>query len=280
MRRVWIHIALLLILSACVKEADWSVPENGNNYIVVDGIITSEAKTQYIFIHNNKAGLNDATIPISGAVVIISNEVATYQLYEDAEEAGRYITDSIVAAQLDKNYSLLIFYQEKIFSAQAYMVTGKAFPELSYKKNDDDELYSIDYVASSFETEDPAMWEILVDWSSVPGYENKNLDDCMKKMLFYTLPTLDVSQVFAPALEQISFPAGSKIDQRRYSLTPEHAAFVRSLLLETSWQGGVFPSDPANVSTNLSDGALGFFGVCAVNSLSLIVTAEKNTNFK
>ncbi|RLD39688.1 MAG: hypothetical protein DRJ15_06730 [Bacteroidetes bacterium] len=280
MRRVWIHIALLLILSACVKEADWSVPENGNNYIVVDGIITSEAKTQYIFIHNNKAGLNDATIPISGAVVIISNEVATYQLYEDAEEAGRYITDSIVAAQLDKNYSLLIFYQEKIFSAQAYMVTGKAFPELSYKKNDDDELYSIDYVASSFETEDPAMWEILVDWSSVPGYENENLDDCMKKMLFYTLPTLDVSQVFAPALEQISFPAGSKIDQRRYSLTPEHAAFVRSLLLETSWQGGVFPSDPANVSTNLSDGALGFFGVCAVNSLSLIVTAEKNTNFK
>ncbi len=280
MRRVWIHIALLLILSACVKEADWSVPENGNNYIVVDGIITSEAKTQYIFIHNNKAGLNDATIPISGAVVIISNEVATYQLYEDAEEAGRYITDSIVAAQLDKNYSLLIFYQEKIFSAQAYMVTGKAFPELSYKKNDDDELYSIDYVASSFETEDPAMWEILVDWSSVPGYENENPDECMKKMLFYTLPTLDVSQVFAPALEQISFPAGSKIDQRRYSLTPEHAAFVRSLLLETSWQGGVFPSDPANVSTNLSDGALGFFGVCAVNSLSLIVTAEKNTNFK
>ncbi len=280
MRRFWIHIALLLILSACVKEADWSVPEDGNNYIVVDGIITSEAKTQYLYIHNNKAGLNDATIPISGAVVIISNEDATYQLYEDAEEAGRYITDSIVAAQLDKSYSLLILYQENIFSAQAYMVTGKAFPELSYKKNEDGELYSIDYVASSFETEDPAMWEILVDWSSVPGYENENPDDCMKKTLFYTLPTLDVSQVFAPALEQISFPAGTKIDQRRYSLTPEHAAFIRSLLLETSWQGGVFPSDPANVSTNLSEGALGFFGVCAVNSLSLIVTAEKNTNFK
>jgi hypothetical protein len=280
MRRFWIHIALLLILSACVKEADWSVPEDGNNYIVVDGIITSEAKTQSLYIHNNKTGLNDVTIPISGAVVIISNEDATYQLYEDAEEAGKYITDSIVAAQLDKSYSLLILYQENIFSAQAYMVTGKTFPELSYKKNEDDELYSIDYVASSFETEDPAMWEILVDWSLVPGYENGNPDDCMKKMLFYTLPTLDVSQVFAPALEQISFPIGTKIDQRRYSLTQEHAAFIRSLLLETSWQGGVFPSDPANVSTNLSEGALGFFGVCAVNSLSLTVTAEKNTNFK
>jgi len=44
------------------------------------------------------------------------------------------------------------------------------------------------------------------------------------------------------------------------------------LLLETSWQGGVFPSDPANVNTNLSEGALGFFGICAVNSLSLTVT--------
>ncbi len=272
MKRFWIHIALLLLLSACVKEADWSVPEDVSNYIVLDGIITNEAKTQYLFIHYNKAGLNDASIPLSGAEVIISNEDVTFQFSEDPEEAGRYISDSTVLAQLDKNYSLLILYQDRIYSAQAYMVPGKTFPELTYIKNEDDDLYRIDYVASSFETEDPAMWEVLIDWSAVAGYENEDPEDCRKKLLFYTLPTLDISQVFAPTVEQTSFPAGTQIDQRRYSLTPEHTAFIRTLLLETSWQGGVFPSDPANISTNLSDGALGFFGVCAVNSLSLIVT--------
>jgi hypothetical protein len=155
------------------------------------------------------------------------------------------------------------------------MVPGKTFPELIYKKNDDNNLYYIDYVASSFEAENPAMWEILIDWSFVPGYENIDPEACKKKLLFYTLPTLDVSQVFAPLVEQVYFPAGTRIVERRYSLTDEHAAYIRTLLLETSWQGGIFPSDPANGISNLSEGAFGFFGICAVNSISLTVTPGK-----
>lgn len=271
MKRIWIYIGLI-ILTSCAKEADWTVPENGTRYIVVDGIITNEAIVQTIDIHYSVSGLNDVPLPLSGANVIINNEDSTYQLSEDPQQAGTYKTDSIVVGLLNKNYSLLILHQDKIFSAQAYMVAGKSFPELQYSKNDDDELYHIDYVASAFEAEDPAMWEILINWSAVAGYENNDPETCKKRLLFYTLPTLDVSQVFAPIVEQISFPAGTVIDERRYSLSPDHAGFVRSLLLETDWQGGVYPTDPANVNTNLSEGALGFFGVCALNSLSLTVT--------
>jgi len=275
MKRYWIYIALIMIFSACAKQTDWEAPEDGINYIVVDGIMTNENKVQYIHLQFNKSNLNDVAVPLIGAEVIISNEDEIYQLIEDPEEAGRYITDTIVVARFSKNYSLLIYYNERFYSAQAYMVSGKTFAELTYKKNDDNDLYHIDYVASSFEAEDPAMWEIQLDWSSAPGYENIDPETCMKKLLFYTLPTLDVSQVFAPLVEQVSFPAGTQILERRYSLTPEHSDFVRTLLLETSWQGGVFPSDPANLITNVSEGAIGFFGVCAVNSLSLTVTPKK-----
>lgn len=269
MRRMWTYI-LLLLLASCAKEADWTPAGDAGEWIVVDGIITSEARVQYLYIHYNKYDLNDKPLPLSGAEVIINNEDETFRLTEDPGAPGKYLTDTVVAALLNKNYSLLILNGQDVYSAQAYMVTGQQFPELSYAKNDDDELYHIDYVASAFEASNPAMWEVLIDWSAVPGYENS--DDTRRRLLFYTLPTLDVSQVFAPLVEEVSFPAGTKIDQRRYSLSPEHAAFIRSLLLETSWQGGVFPSDPANVNTNLSEGALGFFGVCAVNSLSLTVT--------
>ena len=267
---------IIIVLSSCVKEEDWEVPVNGQEYIVVDGIITNEYKVQQLSLHYSKAGLNDIAIPVSGAEVIVSNEDETYQLHEDPEKAGRYITDTIVVARFSKNYSLLIYYKEKFYSAQAYMLPGKTFPELTYKKNDENDLYYIDYVASSFEAEDPAMWEVLIDWSLVPGYESFDPEECKRKLLFYTLPTLDVSQVFAPLVEQVYFPAGTIITERRYSLTNEHAAYIRTLLLETNWQGGVFPSDPANVITNLSDGAIGFFGICAVNSISLTVTAKKN----
>lgn len=271
MKKRWIHIILLLILSACAKESAWVAPENGGNYIVVDAIITNEFKVQYIYINYNKQVLNGVSAPVSGAEVIISDEEATYVLEEDPNAPGKYITDSAAAAQFNRSYSLLILYEDNIYSAQASMAPGSTFPELIYSKNEENGLFRIDYVASAFETEDPAMWEVLIDWSFVPGYENEDPDACRKKLLFYTLPTLDVSQVFSPAVEQVYFPAGTKIEQRRYSLTEEHASFIRSLLLETSWQGGVFPSDPANVGTNMSEGALGYFGACAVNSLSLTV---------
>lgn len=280
MHRIGKYILLFVLITSCVKEADWDAPEDGINYIVVEGILTNEYKVQQIYLHYSKTDLNALAVPISDAEVIISNEDETYLLSEDPDEAGRYITDSIVVAKFDKNYSLLILYQNRFYNAQGYMVPGKTFAELSYKKKDDEDLYYIDYVASAFDADDPAMWEIFIDWSMVPGYENEDPESCRRKLMFYTLSTLDVSQVFAPIVEQVYFPEGTNITQRRYSLTPEHIAFLRSLLLETSWQGGVFPSDPANVSTNLSAGAIGFFGVCAVNSISLTVTAKKNQNSK
>ncbi|HSG67903.1 MAG TPA: DUF4249 family protein [Bacteroidales bacterium] len=270
MKRPWIYI-LLLVAGACAKQADWEVPENSESMLVVESTLTNEPKKQDVYLHYNIHDLNDEPLPLSGASVIINDEDSTWQLDEDPLSPGKYSSKTNIVARLGQNYSLLILFDEKIYSSQAEMAPGKTFSELLYSKNADDDLYHIDYVASAFESEDPAMWEVLLDWSMVPGYENSDPAETRKRLLFYTLTTLDVSQVFAPVVEDVTFPAGTLIEQKRYSLTPGHADFVRSLLLETSWQGGVFPTDPANVPTNISAGGLGYFGVCAVNSLSLTV---------
>jgi hypothetical protein len=52
------------------------------------------------------------------------------------------------------------------------------------------------------------------------------------------------------------------------------------MLLETNWTGGLFTVAPANVGTNLSEGAFGFFGACAVTELSVIVTPLKYFQFR
>jgi hypothetical protein len=111
------------------------------------------------------------------------------------------------------------------------------------------------------------MWEVFLDWSKVPGYQQTDSTKCKARMLFYTLSTLDVSEIFAPSLESISFPSGTKITETRYSLTPEYAEFIREVLLETQWQGSLFNTTPANVPTNLSEGGAGFFAVCGVSSI-------------
>ena len=152
------------------------------------------------------------------------------------------------------------------------MTEGSVFGELKYARNDENNLYYVDWVANAFSTGNAAMWELLIDWSMVPGYGNLDSLDTHARMLFYTLPTLDVSEVFAPMVQSVYFPAGTIITERRYSLTPQHAGFIREMLLETNWTGGLFTVAPANVSTNLSDGAFGYFGACAVTELSVIVS--------
>ena len=71
--------------------------------------------------------------------------------------------------------------------------------------------------------------------------------------------------------ETIFFPLGTKIIRKRYSLTDEHQVFLRSLLMETEWRGGIFDVQQGNVLTNVSKGGLGFFGACTVTTDSLIV---------
>jgi hypothetical protein len=260
-----------ILMASCVKQVSWNVPGGDSNLIAVDGILTSERKTQTIVISHPVNNLNDTAVPVRGATVVIHTADSTWNLTEQPSGSGKYQTPPAFIALLNKTYTLNIFYGSSVYSAKAAMVAGTVFSQLTYAVNDKDTLYHIDYVASAFNSNQPAMWEVLLDWTKVPGYQNADTGKCKARLLFYTLPTLDVSEIFAPVVEQVSFPRGTTITERRYSLAPQHAEFIREMLLETSWQGGLFPMAAANVTTDLSAGAVGFFGVCAVNELSMIV---------
>ena len=270
MKRLTPYILFLLLLASCVKETDWPLDPAPAPFIVVDGVITDAQGVQGIRLTYSVNDLNEEPAPVSEANVIISNEDSSWQLTEQTAYSGRYITTSKFVAIPGKSYTLLISDNSQIYSAKSDMEAGKFFDPLQYKKSDDDSLYHIDWVASAFSNDFPAMWEILLDWSQVEGYTGIDSAKTSARLLFYTLPTLDVSQIFAPPVEKILFPAGTLITERRYSLTPGHAEFIREMLMETGWQGGLFSSFPANVTTNLSSGAIGWFGACGMTSLSLV----------
>jgi len=266
-----ILFGLLLFLAGCVKEADWTPPDSSPDLLVVEGMITDQQGVHYLTLAKSIATLNEKPLPVSGATVLLSSEDSAWTLSEVSEDAGRYATPEWFAGNAGKTYTLQIFYQGQVFSARDILVPGSYFSELRYAPNEDDELYHIDYVSSAFNNEKPAMWEIELDWSAVNGYEQTEPDLCRARLIFYSLPTLDVSEIFAPLAEQISFPSGTVITERRYSLSEKHAEYIRQMLLETNWQGGLFPTANANVSSNLSAGATGFFAASAVTTLSLTV---------
>ena len=269
------YIAVVfLLLASCVKETNWPLPEADLEQIVVEATLTNEFGRQAIYLSYPVSTLNEDPSPVEGAGVSVSDQENDFILDEDPDEPGTYWTDSVFIGLLNRSYTLQVFHENIFISAQASMVPGQFFSPLTYVKNDDNDLYHIDFVASNFDPTYSAKWEVLINWSMVAGYENADPDTCQARMLFYTLPTLDVSQIFAPGVEEVSFPAGSIIIQRRYSLSTGHATYVRELLLETTWQGSMFPTANANVHSNLSTGGLGYFGVCFVTEVTFIVNRD------
>jgi len=272
MKKKLIYLFVLLSFLSCEKQVDWSLQNEQSDLIIVDGMITNEMKSHEIKLSYPVTQLNETPKPVSGATVLISDEDSTYHLTEQPVGSGIYKTASYFIGQVGNHYTLLINYNGKIYSAKTTLIQGYVFNPLQYVQIGNNGLYHITWIANAYDAENFAMYEILLDWSGVPGYQGVDPDSCRSRLLYYTLPTIDVSQVFAPVVEKQYFPAGTIITENRYTLTREHAEFIRALLSETNWQGGLFDSEHANIPTNLSDGAIGFFSACGASKLSITVT--------
>jgi len=270
MQKLITYLLLLLFLASCEEQSDWDLKPANDDYIIVDGIITSELKTQVITLTKPVAELNAQPAAISGATILVSSNQGNYTFHEDAVQPGRYVSDKAFAGLRNRTYSLVINYGTKVYTSKAVLEPPAEFVFLKYRKTDGNN-YAITAVSNPYNPQRPAMYEILLDWSAAPGFEQLNPDSCKAKLFYYTLPTIDVSQVLAPTLEKVTFPKGTLITERRYSLTDEHAAYFRALLLETTWAGGFFNTASANLPTNLSTGALGFFGACGVTEKTEVV---------
>lgn len=273
MKKILAILLFVAAFSGCVKETTWDIGD-GEKKVVVDGILTDEPGVQVIRLQYSVAELNAVPEPVTGAEVIINTEDSSFVLTEDTLQPGVYQTRPGFSAEQEKTYTLQIFHQGNLYSAKAEMMPGITFDPLQYVQEPGKNMFHVSFVASAFSPDDPAMWEVLLDWSQVPGYSPGDSLVNRARLLFYTLPTIDVTEIFAPEMEKVSFPAGTIVTQKRYSLTSAHASFVRELLSETTWQGGLFNTMPSDVSTNLSNGATGWFGVCGVRTLSFTIAGK------
>ncbi len=264
MQKLLIYLFLLLLLVSCEKQTDWDLQSADNDFVVVDGIITNELKVQTITIMKPVSTLNMQPEPVKGATVLVSSNLLAHTFHEDTLHPGTYESDKPFIGIRNETYSLSITSGNRIYSSKAVLAAPVDFKFIEYERDSGDNQYRFSKVPFPYNPFLSAMFEIQLDWSLAPGYENQDPDSCRAKVFYYTLPTLDVSELFAPTMEKITFPPGTVITERRYSLTDEHAAFLRALLLETTWNGGYFNTASANVPTNLSAGAMGFFGACGV----------------
>jgi hypothetical protein len=269
-RRSWPTLAgIFLLLGSCTEKIDWNLDYQEEEAIVVEGKLTDEAKQHEVRLSRPVYEINGTPEPISGAVVEINDGRMLHPLQEDPALPGTYLTGSGFAGEVNRGYQLRIGTGNRRYTAIAFMhdVTPFQFMRL-LKVQEEPPLYEA-YISDS--NDGPSIVKMALDWSHVPGYETLPYEENHAVIYHYTLNSVDVNRIFSPEREHVYFPAGTIVYREKESVSREYAEFLRGMLSETDWRGGVFDVLPGNARTNLSEGALGYFTAAAVIRDTVVV---------
>jgi hypothetical protein len=258
-------IGFLICISfftACEEIIDDTVSPEQSELLVVEGLLTNEKKNHKVKLTLPYSYQNNKEIPATGAfVAIINSDTALSVLNEFPKGSGEYYTDSLRAV-FGKFYLLFIRYKGKEYRAFDFPPPGERLNPLIYKENivDDQSQYNLEFEDSGTS---PNYINYDIDWSDTDRCTS-TIENCKGELTYYDLKTIDVQEIYAPEKLVFFFPSGSRIIRKKFSVSDNYQKFLRSLLSETEWRGGLFDVERDNITTNLSEGAIGFFAVTTV----------------
>lgn len=263
MRSLKGFVWMLLLAVACEERTDVPISPVDTDLLVVEAVLTNERKNHLVTLSHPYTTLNGEPSPASGASVYIFEDSAGYALTEFPPGSGKYYTP-VARAVFGKRYTLIIQYGGKQFLAQDNSVPVQPLPDIRYRQTD--EGYTL---ILNPDGDDPNYIEHIISWRHTG--ECATPASCEGSVFFYDLKTIDVNDLYKPDKLPFHFPRQSIVIRKKYSVSPAYKNFLRSVLSETEWRGGVFDVQRANVPTNLSAGAVGFFAVCTVVSDTTVV---------
>jgi len=269
-KTILLILLVATIVGGCEEKADKVFPVDVPDTIVVEAILTNEVKHQQIKLTRPLANQNNLPVPASGAEVTLSNGTQSTGCTESIDNPGVYLSDISFSAALGQTYYLTIIFEGEKYTSETSIIPVLPLNPLTYAPADDnDSLYFISWVTSDYNADRQNMYEIAIDWSHLSGYQNA--DSTKAKLFYYTFKTLDVIMLFPPDREEVYFPKGSIIIERKYSLTDEYAEYLRALNAETIWQGSLFDEARGNLPSNINNGGLGYFAACSVVTDTIVV---------
>ncbi len=248
----------LLLFLSCEKLTSWDI-SSSSGFMVADCIITNELIYHTVWLYRSGDNLNQIPSGVTGAEIhlLFGDSIIAFQ--EVATESGRYVSEMPFRATAGNQYCLAVSVEGIMDTARAAM--EPVTPLETFEIVADDSLFRFVYHSGGR----PSMTEVYYDWSAVSDY-CESYGSCQASEVFYTLDNIDIGKLFAPDRMIILFPGKTEVVRKKYSLSSEHQRFIRSLLLETDWHGGLFDVEQGNVPTNFRHGIRGWFAACMVLS--------------
>ncbi|MBL4559493.1 MAG: hypothetical protein COC06_06435 [Bacteroidales bacterium] len=281
-------IAVILLITACAEEMDVDL-DSGETRLSVEASVTSDLKKHVVKLkESSDVFYSKEAIPVNNAIITVSDGSNTFQYTE--KEPGYYESNVEFAGQAGKTYSLSIAnvdinkdgtIEEYLASStmkQAYTVDSiKLHFDPDYETFSDDEdvgefwLLSL-YMKDNIETEDCYGFASQINDVMVHDTITEVL---VIKDIFFNgeqIKGADVSGFNQSRSDEILTNL-DKVTLETYAINEAYYDFVDQLQEMDEGQS-MFSGPPGNITSNISNGAIGFFAVYSITRTSIIHKTE------
>jgi hypothetical protein len=263
-----IFLALMTIfgLSGCEKVINVDLNEAAP-HIVIEGLITDGQGPYTVTISKSGSYFNQPTLPpVSGAIVIITNNSGTIDTVKETTP-GIYLTSKTRGIP-GLTYTLKVISEGQEYDGSSTIHSHVNIDSLTLVKS---EFSRIDFGGNNQRESHFELHCFFKDPPEKNFYRIRTIKNDSINTQSYRLYDDQYTNGEETELRVANASAGDTFRVELMSLDEQTYGYYRTLadLLHTN---PVFGSTPANPNTNLSNGALGYFGACAVSSKRIIIT--------
>jgi len=264
-----ISVLILFIFYSCEKVIDIDL-KNSEPKIVIDGTITDQPGPYTVKISKTGDYYKPGTFPaVAGAEVTISDNAGNSEILSEVTE-GFYQTSTIQGVP-GRTYSLKVIAEGKEYTAVSTMPEAIEIDSLTYKYQP----------GGSFGPDATEGYKLYIHFTDPAGIENycrfkvyKNGQLTKGYYLYddkYTNGnSYDYNDFEDDAILQLNDTAIVELltlDKSTY----DYYSTLSNVLTEGDTGPPMMMTTPANPNSNLSNGALGYFGAFTVRSDSIVI---------
>jgi hypothetical protein len=257
---------LILLLSGCEKVIEIDLNDASPN-IVIEGLVTDKRGPYTVSISKTGSYFNQPSLEtVSGATVVMTDDFSNIDTLNESTP-GLYIT-SRIRGIYERTYTLKVIAEGKEYSGSTRLADRVPIDSLRLRKGilqgfnfDDDDDEQFDLHCFFRDPRDKNYYRIRVFKNDSINTESYRLYDDQYANGIIT--DIIVSHATLGNTYRIELWS---LDRKTY--------LYYNTLGDLMYSNPIFGSTPSNPVTNLSNGALGYFGSYSVTARQIIITEE------
>jgi hypothetical protein len=269
-------VVILLFTVSCTEIIELEL-DSSDIRLVVDGIITMDTSSQIVKLTTSSSYfLNEAPSVVSGALVRVQSEELLVTFTELYPESGLYVCPDGFHGIKGNDYKLFINLASPVGGKTDYEAittmpqTDFSIDSIVLEYQPVWDFYLINLFANDPPTTDFYKIDALRNGQIITdtAYRSSVTDD----RFFNGNNTNGLAAMFLRADEVMP---GDTITLVLSSITKEYYEFFLELQAESGQSNPLFSGPPANISSNIQPGGLGFFSAQSSVRKSLVVNPAK-----